>query len=173
MNDVDPINPDSFIEHLKETAAGIITRQGEVVPMALILAMKNPKTRVSLAKPSIIPVAVAGLDGESADKAVAEIRKLVRKSSAVGVGFMTEAWILQGAPPKNYRYGDVAKSPERQEILMVSWDHRHARPNRGCSRAEILRTDDGTFKSLGPWERNPEEQATGRFAVWLDPSEEN
>jgi hypothetical protein len=49
-----------FIDHLKEAAGDIFCANGELHFMAIVLARRDPKTRLSFAKVRLIPVLVEG-----------------------------------------------------------------------------------------------------------------
>lgn len=148
-----------FPEHLRETAANLLARQGGVATMAILIARRNPKTRLSFAKPQLIPVVLSATSEASYNAAketmADEVRKLCRRVQAAGAGTVSEAWGAPQTPEEYHRdgwRGRLGEHPGRVEMMVATWQHRAV--GMGGSWAPIIR-DPGEPPRLGPWEPLP------------------
>jgi hypothetical protein len=158
-----------FVEHLKESARRLFDAQDEVAPMALLICRKNPKTRLSFAKPHILPVLLAGVGHGEMGGARQVLRQLAQKGAAVGVGMMFEGWMTTELRTKDYAHkweGRLEDYPGRVEVLNISWQHR-AR-GIGQATAEIIRGTPGCKPSLGPWDGHEDRILLGDVASTTD-----
>jgi hypothetical protein len=156
---------DFLARHLEFMAETFLV-QGEFQPMAAVLAKRDPKTRMTMAKPALIPVLSALMKSENDKDALAEaVVQMAARTEAFGVIMMTEAWMLRpGVEQKIDEWiGHIAEHPDSVEVLVLSYQHKHL--GQGIAIADILR--EGGLR-LGPWRIHREGEqglkASGRFA---------
>lgn len=178
MNDPTPVPADLlaaeaaawFPIHLKEWAARIFAQQGGLHPMAILIARRNPKTRFSFKRATLLPIGLALDSQESKGPLAEEVRKMARRSDAFAAGMMAEAWTTSGLSTDDYLrdgwQGRLGTHPNRVEVISVSWQHRLA--GVGGALAEIFRGTGGA-PVLGPWQPIP--VTGGRMVEFLPEGE--
>ena len=147
-----------FAEHMKQAASEIFNDRGKVHAMAVLIARRDPKTRLSYKRPRLYPCLLVG-DGEGPARQekrdlMAEVRKIAKRTDALAGGMMTEAWAAPSLTQAEYRRewdGRLGEYPDRRELLLVSWQHRAT--GLGGAIAYIHR--DGGKPVLDEWEDVP------------------
>jgi hypothetical protein len=182
-----------FIEHLKDTARHLFKKQQQIFPMVLVLAQRDYETAHLLPEPGIVACAIDPTmmnSGETKDGLANWLRVVVRRTDAIGWGWMVETWTA--FTQEAYQHTRSGKSLEsftghggRKEAVMITLQHRaleaadnEGRPGRSYCRsnvylAEIKRGSKGA--RLADWRddlNRPDARMAGRFVGVMQPRAE-
>ena len=124
---------DFWAATIRENVCESFDKDGYATFCALLLVMKNPETGEPLPDPATVPIVPFGGVRDSREKAgFAEIvRQVVKKTDALAVLFITEAWMAGGwgedvekLQRKARNVGGVSNMPERKEALLITYCRR-------------------------------------------------
>lgn len=133
-----------FVEHAKETAHKLFTNIGELRPMAIYLAHRDPITSKTLPAPNVVAMEIdpTFLDSPR-DKDFLRFKLFAqaRLAEAFGFTFMNEVWVYN------------RERTQRMECVMVNVQHRQLGDGSFSFYAPIERNGDEV--RLLPWDRYP------------------
>lgn len=147
--------------------------KGELpAPFALLLARKNPQTRLSFARPHLLFLQLPRWQNDDEkDIGRMQLEVFAEVTAATGVAFVSESWLLRAASleERNKFPGPVRDHPDRTECIVITLEHRS---KLGMSAAHIMRDQAGR-PTLSAWEDQYEdvEVGDGRFSHLLPAQE--
>lgn len=161
---------DLFLEFLfTQWAPKLMAAQGEIHPMAIIFAKKNPKgERLDRVEPTFFQPVFDEFDVKTKNAVAIGIRAQARAQEAIGVIFISEVWTSSSANRENGKGALPADRLDRVESVMITIEHMAFPPAGRLFLIPILRPSKYARPTLGM----PCEQKTGmdsgRFADLLE-----
>ena len=177
-------NVESLTAHFMHMFQENIERDGELHPVVIVVATKDPQTGEKFPSPTPALMPLLMSDEREKDYMASLIRMLAAKSEATAVLFATEAWVLMADVDgtslddhikEAYRHGSISKHPKRKEVVLVSLEHHDLNHNGRTWMADILRTGSGKDEkvSLAEFKEMPKGTGVqGRFTHLLRPVED-
>jgi len=137
---------------------------GQLVPVFVVFAMKNPETNAMLAEPELIFLPPL----PDKDLMAIGMRAVCEVTNAVGMLFAVESWSVQGKYDEEKKIskeidewvGRLSEHPDAIEVVNIIFEHRAV--GSMMYMARIARDDQG-IPSLGPFEQMDQTRSEGRF----------
>jgi hypothetical protein len=160
-------NVQEWADEMIEVSKGLLARDGMIEPFLLFLfPSPNDPTQIV---PGVVPLREYMEDVASKDLLATLLSEVLRKSKAVASLFITEAWTRKFTTEEaaNHRHGDLAKDPERAEVVMTLLETQTSTLARMWA---IERDEEGTPR-VGELVHSSDghRPASGRFAAMLQP----
>ena len=151
-----------FAEAMMTSMREYFEKDGRLDPVAFVLATRDYNTRKVLPEPEPMIVPLQFRNQKDKDKAADKIRKIAKRTSAVGVLCGFETWILSSDNTQELERAvkeGLSANPNRSEVLYVMMEHRSGEFVWVCD----IKRDEAGKPSLGQFRREEGMNLGGRF----------
>jgi hypothetical protein len=151
-------------DKLHGMAKGLLEKTGGVEPSALVIATELYGKRLPTPMAIMIALETNGFDEPTKDGFAIVVRRAVQTTRALGVIFMSEAWLSTYSDNGKVfqEYPQPNEDPARREVVIFSMEHK--RRSAVCM-AEIVRAKGCV--TLGPLEEWETSEQCGRFMNFM------